>query len=50
VKVPSDTDEAFDEGSPTALIMLDLSAAFDVIDIPTPVRRFEVSFSFRFRS
>ena len=30
----SDIAEAFDEGSMTALIMLDLSAAFDVADHP----------------
>ena len=30
----SDTAEALDEGTMTALIMLDLSAAFDVIDHP----------------
>ena len=34
LKVHSDTAEALDEGTMTALIMLDLSAAFDVIDYP----------------
>ena len=39
LKVHSDIAEALDEGSMTALIMLDLSAAFDVIDHPILLER-----------
>jgi len=39
LKVHSEIAEALDEGSMTALIMLDLSAAFDVIDHPILLKR-----------
>jgi len=39
LKVHSDIAEALDEGSMIALIMLDLSAAFDVIDHPILLKR-----------
>ena len=41
----SNIAEALDEGSMTALIILDLSAAFDVIDHPILLKRLEFSFS-----
>ena len=44
LKVHSDIAEALDEGSMTALITLDLAAAFDVIDHPIPLKRLESSF------
>ena len=44
LKGHSDIVEALDEGSVTALIMLDLSAAFDVIDHPILMKRLEFSF------
>ena len=40
----SDIAEAHDEGSMTALSMLDLSPAFEVIDDPIILKRLEVSF------
>ena len=43
----SDIAEALDEGSMTALIMLDLSAAFDVIDHPILLKRLEFSFGIK---
>ena len=43
MKVDSDTAEALDERSITALIMLDLSATFDVIDHPILLKRLEFS-------
>jgi hypothetical protein len=42
--VQSDIAEALDEGSMTALIMLNLSAAFDVIDHPILLKYLEFSF------
>ena len=39
----SDIAEALDEGSMTALIMLYLSAAFDVLDHPILLKRLEFS-------
>jgi len=42
LKVRSDITEALDEGSMTALSMLDLSAAFDVVDHPILLKRLEV--------
>jgi len=47
LKVHSDIVEALDEGSMTALIMLDLSAAFDVIDHPILLKRLEFSFGIK---
>ncbi|KAK2150662.1 hypothetical protein LSH36_396g02009 [Paralvinella palmiformis] len=47
LKVHSDTAEAFDEGSMTALIILDLSAAFDVIDHPILLKRLEFFFGLK---
>jgi len=44
LKVHSDIAEALDERSMTALIMLYLSAAFDVIDHPILLKRLEFSF------
>ena len=44
LKVHSDIAEALDEGSMTALIMLDLSAAFDVIDHLILLNPLELSF------
>ena len=44
LKVHSDIAEALDEGSMTALIMFDLSAAFDVIVHPILLKRLEFSF------
>jgi len=41
--VHSDITEALDEGSITALIMLYLSAVFDVIDHPILLMRLELS-------
>jgi len=41
--VPYDITEALDEGSMTALIMLDLSGAFDVIDHPILLKLLEFS-------
>jgi len=43
--VHSDIAEALDKGSMTALIMLDLSAAFDVIDHPILLKRQGKSFN-----
>jgi len=40
----SDIAEALDGGSMTALIVLDLSAAFEVIDHPILLKRLEFSF------
>ena len=47
LKVHSDIAEALDEGSMTALIMLDLSPAFDVIDHPILLKRLEFSFGIK---
>jgi len=47
LKVHSDIAESLDEGSMTALIMLDLSAAFDVIDHPLLLKRLELSFGIK---
>ena len=47
LKVDSDISEVVDEGSMTALIMLDLSAAFDVIDHPILLKRLEFSFGIK---
>ena len=44
LKVYCDITEAFDEASITALIMLNLSAAFDVIDHPILLKYLEFSF------
>jgi len=46
-KVQSDLAEALDEGSMTGLIMLDLSADFDVIDHPLLLQRLEFSFGIK---
>ena len=43
----SDIAEALNEGSMIALIMLDLSVAFDVIDHPMLLKRLEFSFGIR---
>ena len=43
----SDIAEALDEGSMTASIMIDLSAAFDVIDHPILPKRLEFSFGIK---
>ena len=43
----SDIVEALGEGSMTALIILDLSAAFDVIDHPILLKRLEFSFGIK---
>jgi len=45
--VHSDIAVALDEGSMTALIMLDLSAALDVIDHPILLKRLEFSFGIK---
>jgi len=45
--VHSDIAEALDEGSMTALIMLDLSAAFDIIDHPILLKHLEFSFGIK---
>jgi len=45
--VHSDIAEALHEGSMTALIMTDLSAAFDVIDHPILLKRLEFSFGIK---
>jgi len=45
--VHSDIAEALDEGTMTALIMLDLSAAFDVIDHPILLKHLEFSFGIK---
>ena len=50
LKVHSDIAEAHGEGSMTVLIMLDLSAAFDVIDQPIPLKRLEFSFEIKKRA
>jgi len=47
LKVHSDIAEAIDEGSMTELTMLDLSAAFDVIDHPILMKRLEFSFGIK---
>jgi len=47
LKIHSDITEALDEGSITALIMLDLSPAFDVIDHPILLRCLEISFGIK---
>jgi len=47
LKGNSDIAEALDEGSTTALIMLDLFAAFDVIDHPILLKRLEFSFGIK---
>ena len=47
LKVHSDIAEALDEGSMTALFMLDLSAGFDVIDHPIPQKCFKFSFGIK---
>jgi len=47
LKVHSDIAEALDEGSMTALIMLDLSTAFDVIDHPILIKHLEFSFGIK---
>jgi len=44
LKVHSNIAEALDEGSTTAIIMLDLSAAFNIINRPILLKRLEVSF------
>ena len=44
LKAHSDIAEALSEGSMTALIILDLSAAFDVIDHPILLKGLECSF------
>ncbi|KAK2141253.1 hypothetical protein LSH36_1134g02071 [Paralvinella palmiformis] len=44
-KVYTNIAETHDEGSMTALIKLDLSAAFDVINNPILLKRSELSFS-----
>jgi len=43
----SNSTEALEEGSMTALIMLDLSAAFDVIDHPILLKPLELSFGIK---
>ena len=43
----SDIAEALDEGSITALIIIDLSAAFDRIDRPILLKRLEFSFGIK---
>ena len=43
----SDIAEALDEGSLTALIILDLLATFDVIDLPILLKRKEISFGIK---
>jgi len=45
--VHSDIAKALDEGSMTALIMLDLSTAFGVIDHPILLKRLEFSFGIK---
>ena len=47
LKVLSDITEALDGGSTTGLIMLDLSAAFDLINHPILLKRLEVSFGIK---
>jgi len=42
--VASNIDEALNEGFMTALIILDLSATFGIIDHPILFRRLELSF------
>ena len=44
LKVQNDILRSLDAGAVTALVMLDLSAAFDTIDHPTLLRRFERHF------
>jgi len=46
-KVHSDIAEALDEGSMAALTMLDLFAAFDVIDHPIHLKCLEISFAIK---
>jgi len=46
----SDIAEALDGGSMTALIMLDLSADFEVIDHPILLKRLEFSFGIKERA
>jgi len=45
--VHSDIAEALDEGSMTALIILDLSAVFDAIDHPILLKPLEFSFGIK---
>ena len=47
MKVHSDIAEALGEGTMTALIMLDLTAAVDAIDHPILLKHFESSFGFK---
>jgi len=47
LKVHSDIAEALDEGHMTSLIMLDLFAAFDVIDHTILLKRLEFSFGIK---
>jgi len=47
LRVHSDIAEALDEGSMTALIMLDLSEAFDGIDHPILQKRLECFFGIK---
>ena len=47
LKVHSDIADVLDEVSMTALLMLDSSAAFDVIDHPIILKHFEVSFGIK---
>jgi len=47
LKAHCDISEALDEGSMTVLIMLDLSAAFDVIDHSILLKRLEFSFGIK---
>ena len=44
LKVHTEITGALDEGSMTALFMLDLSAAFEIIDHPIQLRHLEFSF------
>jgi len=47
LKVHSDIAEALDKGYMTALIMVDLSAAFDLIDHPILLKHLEISFEIK---
>jgi len=47
LKVANDIVETVGEGSMTALIMLDLSTAFDVIDHPILLKSLEFSFGIK---
>jgi len=47
MKVHSNIAQALDEGSMAALIMLDLSIAFDVIDHPITLKSLEFSFGIK---